>query len=221
MIIRTGLEALLRPEDSILLLIDHQAFQFANLHSHEPTMVVNNVVGLAKAARVFGVPTILSTVLEDRGGALIPQIQSLFPDQKPLARTTINSWEDKAVVDAVAATGRKQLIIAALYTEICLAMAVIHALGDGYEVTIVTDASGGVSREAHDMAILRMVAAGANPMTWMAITAEWQRDWARSATAGGLAELLVENGGGSGIAFLWEQQLLNTPVPEAQAAEGV
>jgi nicotinamidase-related amidase len=221
MSIRTGLEALLRPADSVLLLIDHQAFQFSNLHSHEPTMVVNNAVGLAKAAKVFGVPTILSTVLEERGGALIPQIQSLFPDQTPLARTTINSWEDQAVVDAVAATGRKQLVIAALYTEICLAMAVIHALGDGYDVTFVTDASGGVSREAHDMAVLRMIAAGANPMTWMAVAGEWQRDWARSETAGGLAELLVENGGGSGIAFLWEQQLLNTPVPEAQEAGGV
>jgi nicotinamidase-related amidase len=218
---RTGLEALLRPEDSVLLLIDHQAFQFSNLHSHEPTMVVNNVVGLARAAKLFGVPTILSTVLEERGGLLIPQIQSLFPDQKPIARTTINSWEDQAVVDAVAATGRKQLVIAALYTEICLAMAVIHALGDGYDVTIVTDASGGASREAHDMAVLRMVAAGANPMTWMAVAGEWQRDWARSETAGGLAEVLVENGGGSGIAFLWEQQLLNTPVPEAEAAGGV
>jgi nicotinamidase-related amidase len=204
-----------------LLLIDHQAFQFSNLHSHEPTMVVNNVVGLAKAAKLFGVPTILSTVLEERGGLLIPQIQSLFPDQKPFARTTINTWEDRTVVDAVAATGRKQLVIAALYTEICLAMSVIHALGDDYEVTIVTDASGGVSREAHDVAVLRMVAAGANPMTWMAVAGEWQRDWARSETAGGLAELLVENGGGSGIAFLWEQQLLNTPAPQAEVAGGV
>jgi nicotinamidase-related amidase len=218
---RTGLEALLRPENSVLLLIDHQAFQFSNLHSHEPTMVVNNVVGLARAAKLFGVPTILSTVLEERGGLLIPQIQSLFPDQKPIARTTINSWEDRAVVDAVAASGRKQLVIAALYTEICLAMAVIHALGDGYDVTIVTDASGGASREAHHMAVLRMVAAGANPMTWMAVAGEWQRDWARSETAGGLAEVLVENGGGSGIAFLWEQQLLNTPVPEAETPAGV
>jgi nicotinamidase-related amidase len=100
-------------------------------------------------------------------------------------------------------------------------MAVIHALGDGYDVTIVTDASGGASREAHDMAVLRMVAAGANPMTWMAVAGEWQRDWARSETAGGLAEVLVENGGASGIAFLWEQQLLNTPVPEAETAAGV
>lgn len=212
---RTGLGALLRPEDSLVLLIDHQAFQFANLHSHEPTMIINNVVGLAKMAKLFKVPTLLTTVLEDRGGKLIPQLQALFPDQKPIDRTTINTWEDQRVVDAIRATGRKHLVVAALYTEICLAMPVIQALGEGYEVTIVTDASGGVTKEAHDMAVLRLVAAGANPMTWFAVGAEWQRDWARTETAGDLATVLVEHGGGSGIAFLWEQQLLNTPVPPA------
>jgi nicotinamidase-related amidase len=216
----TGLSALLRPEDSVLVLIDHQAFQFANLHSHEPTMVVNNVVAIAKAAKVFGVPTILTTVLADRGGALIPQLQAVFPDQAPIDRTFINTWEDERVVDAVTATGRKQIIIAALYTEICLAMPVIQALGEGHDVTIVTDASGGVSKEAHDMAVLRMVSAGAKPMTWMAIMAEWQRDWARLATVPGNAGVLVEHGGGSGVALQWEQQLLATPVKEdvAQAA---
>jgi nicotinamidase-related amidase len=91
---KTGLDGLLRPEDSVLALVDHQAFQFANLHSHEPTMIVNNVVGLAKSAKLFGVPTILSTVLEDRGGYLIKGIQDVFPEQKPINRTLINSWQD-------------------------------------------------------------------------------------------------------------------------------
>lgn len=89
---KTGLPALLRPEDSIVVLIDHQPYQFANLHSHEPTMIVNNVVGLAKAAKVFGVPTILTTVIEDRGGKLIKGLQDVFPDQKPIDRTFINTW---------------------------------------------------------------------------------------------------------------------------------
>ncbi|MBO1073753.1 hydrolase [Roseomonas marmotae] len=212
---RTGLGALLRPKDSIVLLIDHQAFQIANLHSHEPTMVINNTVGLAKMATVFGVPTLLTTVLAERGGKLIPQLQNLFPEQEPIDRTTINTWEDQRVVDAVRAAGRKQLIIAGLWTEICLAMPVIQALAEGFEVTIATDASGGVSKEAHDMAVLRMVNAGANPMTWMAISAEWQRDWARTETLDGMASVLADHGGASGIAFLWEQQLLNTPVPAA------
>ena len=98
---RNGLDALLTPKDSVLILIDHQPFQFANLHSHEPMMIVNNVVGLAKAAKIFDVPTILTTVVEDRGGKLIKGLQELFPNQKPIDRTWINTWEDARVVDAV------------------------------------------------------------------------------------------------------------------------
>lgn len=205
---KTGLEALLTPEDSVLLLIDHQPFQFANLHSHEPTMIVNNVIGLAKAAKAFDVPTILTTVLEERGGLLIKGLQEVFPDQKPINRTLINTWEDEDVVDVVRKTGRKKLIVAALWTEICLAMPVIQALGEGYEVYIVTDASGGVSAEAHDMAVRRMVQAGAVPMTWLAVASEWQRDWAREATLEGMTNVMLEHGGASGVAFAWEMQLL-------------
>ncbi len=208
---KTGREALLTPQDSVLLLIDHQPFQFANLHSHEPTMIVNNVVGLAKGAKAFGVPTILTTVLAARGGALLPQVQAVFPDQAPIDRTFINTWEDKRVVEAVKRTGRRRLIVAALWTEICLAMPVIHALGEGWDVTIVTDASGGVSREAHDMAVQRMIAAGANPMTWLALLSEWQRDWARTEHLEALTALLAEHGGGSGVALAWENQLLTQP----------
>ena len=207
---KTGLNALLTPEDSVVVLIDHQPFQFANLHSHEPSMVVNNVVGLAKAARAFGVPTILTTVLEERGGYLIKGLQDVFPEQKPINRTFINTWEDRRVVDAVKATGRRKLILAALWTEICLAMPAIQALGEGWDVYIVTDASGGVTAEAHDMAVRRMVQAGAIPITWMAVAAEWQRDWARETSAPGVAEVLSMHGGGSGIALAWELQLLKT-----------
>jgi nicotinamidase-related amidase len=205
---KTGLDALLRPEDSVLVLIDHQPYQFANLHSHEPTMVVNNVIGLAKAAKVFDIPTILTTVIEERGGYLIKGLQDVFPEQKPIDRTSINTWQDRRVVDAVKATGRRQLVLAALWTEICLAMPAIQALGEGYDVFIVTDASGGVTAEAHDMAVRRMVAAGAVPITWMATVGEWQRDWAREKSAVGLAAVLAEHGGASGVAFAWEMQLL-------------
>jgi len=145
MTIKTGLDALLAPERSVLLLIDHQPFQFANLHSHEPTLIVNNMVGLAKAAKAFNVPTILTTVTEERGGYLLKGIQDVFPTQKPINRTTLNSWEDPRVVDAVKKTGRKQLVVAALWTEICLAMPVTQSLADGYDVFIVTDASGGAA----------------------------------------------------------------------------
>jgi len=161
MTFRNGLDSLLRPEDSVLVLIDHQPYQLANLNSHDPQMVVNNVTGLAKAAKVFNVPTILTSVVAERGGLLFPTITDVFPGQKVIDRTFINTWEDKAVVDAVKATGRKQLIIAGLWTEICVAMPAIQALGEGWDVTVVTDASGGTSLEAHQVGVQRMIAAGA------------------------------------------------------------
>src|SRR5882672_8220266 len=210
---KTGLEALLTPKDSVLLLIDHQPFQFANLHSHEPTLIVNNVIGLAKTAKVFGVPTILTTVVEERGGFLIKGLQAVFQEKKPINRTFINTWEDSRVVDAVKKTGGKKVIMAALWTEICLAMPAIQALGDGYDVYIVTDASGGVSIEAHDMAVRRMVQSGAVPITWIALSGEWQRDWARESTLADAAKILTEHGGGSGVAFAWEMQLLGGSKP--------
>jgi nicotinamidase-related amidase len=212
---RNGLDSLLRPEDSVLVLIDHQPYQLANLNSHDPHMVVNNSAGLAKAAKAFGVPTILTSVIAERGGLIFPQITDVFPDQEVIDRTLINTWQDPKVVDTVKATGRKQLIIAGLWTEVCVAMPVIQALGEGWDVTVVTDACGGVSTESHEVAIQRMIGAGANVMTWLAVAAEWQRDWARTEHVAELTEVLKQHLAGSGIAYLWEQQLLNTPVPRA------
>lgn len=210
---RNGLASLLRPEDSVLVLIDHQPYQLANLNSHDPHMAVNNATGLAKAAKVFNVPTILTSVVQERGGYIFPQITDVFPGQEVIDRTFINTWEDRKVVDVVKATGRKQLIIAGLWTEVCVAMPTIQALGEGWDVTVITDASGSTSVEAHEVAIQRMVAAGANVMTWLALASEWQRDWARMDTALALNEVVKQHAAGSGIAYLWEQQLLNTPVP--------
>lgn len=207
---KTGLDALLRPEDSVLVLIDHQPFQFANLHSHEPTMIINNVIGLAKTAKAFGVPTILTTVTEERGGFLIKGLQDVYPEQKPINRTFINTWQDERVVEAVKKTGRKKVIMAALWTEICLAMPAIQAQGEGYDVYVVTDASGGVSVEAHEMAVRRMVQAGIVPMTWLAVASEWQRDWAREETLPALTEAVVQHGGATAVAYAWEGQLLAT-----------
>ena len=205
---KTGLEALLRPEDSILVLVDHQPYQFANLHSHEPTMIINNVIALAKLAKVFNVPTILTSVIEERGGYLIKGLLDVFPEQKPINRTFINTWEDPKVTDIVKKSGRKQLILAGLFTEICVAMPAIQALGEGYDVFVVTDACGGVSVEAHDMAVRRMVQAGVVPINWLAVLGEWQRDWAREKSAAGVAGVVLEHGGASAAAFAWELQLL-------------
>ncbi len=214
MTFRNGLKSLLRPEDSVLVLIDHQPFQLTNLNSHDPHMAVNNAAGLAKAAKAFNIPTILTSVLAERGGLIFPQITDVFPGQEVIDRTLINTWQDPKVVEAVKATGRKQLVIAGLWTEVCVAMPAIQAAGEGWDVTVITDASGGVSVEAHQVAIQRMIAAGVNMMTWLAAMAEWQRDWARLETAAKVTDVLVQHAAGSGVAYLWEQQLLNTPVPQ-------
>lgn len=213
MAFRNGLASLLCPEDSVLVLIDHQPFQLTNLNSHDPHAAVNCATALAKAAKAFNVPTVLTSVIAERGGWIFPQITDVFPGQEVIDRTLINTWEDKKVVDAVKATGRKQLVLAGLWTEVCVAMPAIQALGEGWDVTVVTDACGGVSVEAHQVAIQRMVGAGANVMTWLAVMAEWQRDWARLDTAGAVTDVLLQHAAGSGIAYLWEQQLLDTPVP--------
>jgi nicotinamidase-related amidase len=208
---KSGLGAMLTPDNCVLILIDHQPFQFAGLRSHDTQTIINNVVGLAKSAKLFNVPALLTTVLEKQGGRLLQQLQDVFPDQKPIDRTFINTWEDERVVDWVKKTRRKKVVMAALWTEICLAFAVIHALGDGYEVYFVTDASGGVSVEAHEVAIQRMVQAGGIPLTWTVFAAEMQRDWARQPTVPAYARMLVEHMGNVGTSFLWEQQLLNPP----------
>ncbi|AOF92281.1 hydrolase [Sinorhizobium sp. RAC02] len=217
MTFRNGLDSLLRPEDSVLVLIDHQPYQLTNVNSHDPQAVVNNTTALAKVAKAFDVPTILTSVIADRGGKLFKQITDVFPGQEVIDRTWINTWEDKNVVDLVKATGRKQLIIAGLWTEVCVAMPAIQAAGEGWDVTVITDASGGSSVESHQVAIQRMIAAGVNMMTWMALASEWQRDWARTQHVEELTEVLISHMAGSGIAYLWEQQLLNTPVTNAPA----
>jgi len=208
---KNGLGALLTPDNCALILIDHQPFQFAGLRSHDTQTIINNVVGLTKAAKTFGVPTLFTTVVQDRGGYLIKQLQAVFPEQKPIDRTFINTWEDKRVVEWVKKTGRKKIVMAALWTEICLAMPAIQAAGEGYDVYIVTDASGGVSLEAHEMAVQRMIMAGCMPITWMVFGSELQRDWARTKTVPEVAQGLVDYGGNVGTSFQWELQLLNTP----------
>jgi nicotinamidase-related amidase len=205
---KVGLNALLTPENCVLLLIDHQPFQLANVNSHEPTMVINNVTALARTAKLYGIPTILTTVNEERGGAIFKQVQAVFPDQRPIDRTFINSWEDRRVVEAVRKTGRKKVVMAALWTEMCLAMPAIHAMGDGYDVYVVTDASGGVSAEAHDMGIRRVEAAGAQPITWLGMAGELQREWARTEPLGEVAQFFIDHAGATGSALLWEMQLL-------------
>jgi nicotinamidase-related amidase len=192
---KVGLEALLTPDNCAVVMIDHQPFQLANVNSHEPAMVINNAIGLAMTAKAYGIPTILTTVNEERGGRIFKGIQDIFPDHKTINRTYINAWEDQRVVEAVKKTGRRKVVFAALWTEMCLAMPAIQAMGDGYDVYAVTDASGGVSVEAHDMAIRRL--------------GELQRDWARTQYLEDVAKIFAERAGATGSALAWEMQLLH------------
>jgi len=204
-----GLGTLLTPDNCALLLIDHQPFQFGTLGSANSQLVLNNVIGLAKTAKVFKVPTLLTSVVEDRGGYIVKGLTDIWPEQTPINRTFINAWQDTRVVDWVKKTGKKKIVIAGLWTEVCVAMPALQAAGEGYEVYVVTDASAGVSVEAHEMAIQRMIMGGVVPITFNVFQAELQRDWARTETVSQLVPILIEHMGNIGTNVSWEFQLMN------------
>ena len=189
--------SLLSPDNSALLLVDHQPGLALQITTIDVQLLVNNVTAITKAAKVFGVPTVLSTV----GAAvnrdpLLAAVQAVFPEQEPIDRTGMNAWEDPAFVAAVEATGRRKLIIAGLYTEMCLAYVSLSAQAAGYEVYALVDASGGLSHLAHDTALQRMIQSGVAPITWMSVMLEWQRDWVqRPQTIAGLSAISAEHGG--------------------------
>lgn len=199
---------LLDPNNCLLALIDHQPQMFFGVESTHRETIINNVVGLAKAAKIFNVPTILTTVAANTfSGPLIPTLQAVFPDQKPIDRTSMNSWEDENFVAAVEKTHRKKLVIAALWTEVCLAFPAICAIQAGYEVYAVVDASGGTTKEAHDTAMQRMVQFGVVPVTWIQVLCEFQRDWARQETYDAVMRLAKEHAGAYGVGIFYAQSM--------------
>ena len=200
-------DTLITGDNHALLLIDHQYLQLLAVRSHANDTVVRNTVMLAKGAKIFNVPTLFTTAFAERQ-ALIEEIQAVHPDQTPIDRTGLNSWDDQRVRDWVKATGKKKLVMAGLWTEVCLTMPVLSALAAGFEVYIVTDASGGGSAEGHERAVQRMIQAGARPLTVASYVSELQRDWSRLETAEAVAKLFAEFGGGFGQGLRWEWQLL-------------
>ncbi|HAT3807631.1 TPA: hydrolase [Morganella morganii] len=191
---------LLNPQNSAVIFIDHQpqmAFGVANIDRQQ---LKNNTVGLAKAAKIFNVPTIYTSVeTESFSGYIWPELLAVHPESTPIERTSMNSWEDAKFVEAVKATGRKKLVMAALWTEVCLNFPTLMAIEAGYEVYIVTDASGGTSVDAHERSIDRMVQAGAVPVTWQQVLLEYQRDWARKETYDAVMGLVQEHSGAYGM----------------------
>jgi nicotinamidase-related amidase len=183
---------LLTPQNAALLLIDYQPSQLAAVRSMDRDLLVNNAVSTLRTIKTFGVPVVHSTINVASGqGPTLPELVGLLADDKPLDRTTTNSWEDIEFVQAVHATGRRKLIICALWTEICMAFTALDALREGYEVYPVIDAIGGTSPEAHRAGLDRVIQAGGQPISWVSLAVELQRDWARQDTVQAIIEIVL------------------------------
>lgn len=200
---------LLDPEKVTIMIIDEQPQMFFGVQNAPRTEVANNIVGLAKTAKVFNVPCILSTVTAKTfAGNMYSKIQQVYPDVIPIDRTNLNAWEDTNVKTAVEGTGRKILIMAGLWTEACVCFPALSAIQDGYEVYAVTDASGGASEEAHNIAVMRMVQAGVKPVTWLQVLLEFQRDWNNKETYTPVMDIIKEHGGAYGIGVEYAETML-------------
>jgi nicotinamidase-related amidase len=196
---------LLQPGNHAAILIDHQYLQFTTMRSANPDEVLHAVQLLAKATKLFAVPTLLTTGLAAKQ-RLLTEVQDVYPDQEPIDRTILDAFEDDRVVRWAAATGKKKLVLAGMWTESCLAMSALSALATGYEVYVITDASGGGSPESHEMAIRRLIQAGAIPLTAGTYVKELQRDWSRD-TADEVRKISAEHSGTYGQAVKWLGQL--------------
>lgn len=195
---------LLTPQNCALILIDHQPQMTFGVANIDRQLLKNNVIALAKTAQVFKVPTVLTSVeTESFSGNIWPELLAVLPDNKIFERTSMNTWDDVAVKAELKKIGRKKLVFAALWTEVCLNFPVLEAMADGYEVYFVEDASGGTSVAAHNMSVQRMIQAGAVPLTWQQFLLEMQRDWARKETYAGTTGIVVEHSGayGAGIDY--------------------
>jgi nicotinamidase-related amidase len=183
-------DQLITPANAVLLVIDYQPVQVQSVASMERRAMVENVAAVAKGAKLFGMPVVLSTVnVKDGGDPTIPLLRAALSDLEEIDRTTINAWEDVEFVRAVKATGRKKLVMAALWTEACLTFPALDAMRDGFEVYHIVDAVGGTSPEAHRAGLERIVRAGAQPTSVIQLLCELQRDWSRAATADKFAEI--------------------------------
>jgi nicotinamidase-related amidase len=206
--------SLLTPENSTVIFIDHQPQMTFGVTNIDRQTLINNTVGLAKAAKVFNVPTILTTVeTQSFSGYMWPQLLEVFPDQTPIERTSMNSWEDTKFLAEVERIGRKKLVIAALWTEVCLVFPAIQAIEAGYEIYFVVDASGGTSQVAHDMAVQRLIQAGAVPVTWQQVLLEYQRDWARKETYDAVIEIVKEHSGAYGVGVEYAYTMVHGAPP--------
>jgi nicotinamidase-related amidase len=199
-------KGLLTPENSVVTIIDLQPQMLFGVANFDRQLVINNNVMLAKAARVFSVPVVLSTVESKAfSGPMWPQVQAVCPGQKPIERSSMNAWDDANFVAAVKKTGRKKIVLAGLWTETCVALPTIQMIHDGYEVYVVEDCCGDVSALSHQNAMQRVIQAGAKPVTAMSVMLEWQRDWAHRGTYDAVMDIVRNHCGayGSGVEYAY------------------
>ncbi|MET3446816.1 hydrolase [Ralstonia sp. 1138] len=191
----------LTPQNCQLIFIDHQPQMAFGVQSIDRQVLKNNTVGLAKAAKIFNIPTTITTVeSQSFSGYTYPELLDVFPDQPLLERTSMNSWDDQKVRDVLAKNGRKKVVVSGLWTEVCNCTFALSAMHDAdYEIYMVADASGGTSKDAHDYAMQRMVQAGVVPVTWQQVLLEWQRDWAHRDTYDAVMKLVKEHSGAYGM----------------------
>jgi nicotinamidase-related amidase len=206
---------LLTPDTCAVALIDYQPQMFFGTHSHDRVTVMHNVQILAKTAKLFKVPTIFTTIAaESFSGPFLPEVQAVFPDMAPIDRTSMNSWEDSNFRRAIEATGRKKILLAGLWTEVCVAFPTVQMIAEGYEIYVATDACGDVTSEAHERAVQRVIQAGAVPMTSIQFMCELQRDWGRSATYEGCMDIFKAHTA-YGIGVRYAKHILGEHASEA------
>jgi nicotinamidase-related amidase len=211
---------MLTPQNCAITLIDYQPAMYQGVQSHDRLVPFNNVQVLAKTAKLFELPTVISTVAKDSfSGPFMPEVTDLFPDHKIIDRTSMNSWLDAAFREAVYATGRKKIVVAGLWTEACVTFPTLDLLREGFEVYIPADACGDLSFEAHNRAMDRVVQAGAIPITSLQFLFELQQDWARSATYNGVMEILKAHSP-YGIQVRFSKWALGEHASEAGPASG-
>jgi nicotinamidase-related amidase len=207
-------KGLLTPDNCLLTLIDLQPQMLFGVSNFDRQAIINNNVALAKAARVFGIPVVLSTVeTKSFSGIMWPQVRAIFPDQAPIERTTMNSWDDRNFVSAVEKTGRKKIVLAGLWTETCVALATIQAIHDGYDVHVVEDCCGDVTQLSHDNAMKRVVQGGAKPVTALSVMLEWQRDWAHKGTYDAVMDIVKTHFGAYGVGVEYANTMLHGAPP--------
>jgi nicotinamidase-related amidase len=212
-------KGLLTPDNCVVAIIDLQPQMLFGVANFDRQSIINNNVLLAKAASVFDVPVVLSTVeTKSFSGNMWPQVQAVFPNQVPIERSTMNSWDDKHFVAAIERSGRKKIVLTGLWTETCVALATVQALHDGYEVYVVEDCCGDVSQLSHDNAMKRLIQAGAKPVTALSVMLEWQRDWALRDTYDAVMDIVKTHGGAYGMGVEYAYTMVHgapaTKLPE-------